>query len=141
MTLTSALPSLFSLADQPEDMKKAEFIKSQMAAASNFTPKVMLYLNLFQGPLQTVLNGKLSPNLFFQTTFGMTSRVQPTVLPLRLSLTSRLDSSSKPFDISALLYPWCPFFDIRILTQLGLRKMMMLLSAFAHAQASVVDIA
>ena len=65
MTLTSALPSLFSLADQPGDMKKAEFIKSQMAAASNFTAKSYAISQPLLGSIADSAKWKIEPQFIF----------------------------------------------------------------------------
>ena len=65
MTLTSALLSLFSLADQPGDIKKAEFIKSQMAAASNFTAKSYAISQPLLGSIADITKWKIEPQFIF----------------------------------------------------------------------------
>ena len=66
MTLTFALPSLFfSFADQPGDIKNAEFIKSQMAAASNFTAKSYAISQPLLGSIADSAKWKIEPQFIF----------------------------------------------------------------------------
>ena len=69
MALTFALPSLFSLADQRGDIKKAEFIKSQMAAASNFTAKSYAISQPLLGSIADGAKWKIEPQFIFPDNF------------------------------------------------------------------------